>query len=239
VGHIGVHDISMFDGWTPPEEVSLLDSVRVKGRSAIYSMGIDRVFFVSDFDLWITHQTAKLLYHKLLLHVFLFTEEVVSIDNSNCFNWTRVEKEDFVDPQTPTVKIVNFKDSLSEKGFPANCPLTLEQLRKDQEFALFVLHACYAMRLTDAILNQGDSQFYLKFFPNIEKKINFNYYADPTHWPGGFVQVIERVLFQSNSIEELKSKFKQLLPLNNQNVSPALLNYSVIFFKLLGWSPEQ
>jgi hypothetical protein len=232
-----IHNISLFDEWTSHKAIALLDVANFKGKSAVYSLGIDRFIFVSEFDPWSVLRTAKLLYHKLPLQVFVFTEKSPPIDNSNCFQWTIVNKGTLSNAETPTLKIVDFQKDVVDKGLPNHCPLTLEELRKDQEFAVFILRACHALRLTDAILNNGDYQFYLKFFPDIKKQIQFSYYDDPTHWPGGFVQVIEGVLFHSNSIEEVKLKLEQLLPMDERKAASTLLNYSAIFFKLLGWSP--
>ena len=196
----------------------------------LYMPAVDRFLLVDPYDPLGALHAAKLLSGKVPLSVYSLPSGH-SLTNRNCLLWSlRAKTVHLSEAMKPTLCELE-ENSLSEEGAPAD----FSDLVREQEFALFVWRASYALRLTDAQCNKSDHQFFLKLFSDEMGNLPLACNIDDTRWPNGFVSAVEKILYLSTTVGQAKEKLAKLLP--TKKVGKLSL-YSTCFFSHLGWSPE-
>lgn len=226
---------SLWAGEPPARLRSFYPSVAAEPCYGLYSPGLDRFLIVDRYDLWTLFHAARLLSSKLPLVCYAFPPAGLSI--SNCLKWTLVEKTTQLSSnQTPVLKALESPQDLVELGVAPDFSEVAASLVRDQEFALFVLRATRAMRVTDAMLNRSAQDFFTRLSPDFKAAAPFRETIDDTSWPLGFVGAVERILYHSLSIEEALERLEKQLPRRQRK--DTVTEYSETFFGLLGWSPK-
>lgn len=221
-----------------------LGSERLPNRYGLYSQSLDRFLLVDKWDLWALVQASKILSSKISLIVCVFSSEEPPFKIENCLQWA-LKNKDIVLPrhQAPTITTIRNNSDLFFCDVPLHCEDDLPALIKEQNFALFVVKAAYAMRLTNLKLNlhpqiQNDpQQVYLNFFSS---DLNSNALAarqEQTIWEKGFINEISTLLYLASSIDtalfSLNQKSEELkkAAINDKNLLS--LKYFSLFFQLL------
>lgn len=191
-------------------------------RYGLYSPGLDRFLLVDGLDLWGLHHAACLLASKIQTLVCVFAAGEPEFTNENCLNWSLTEKSKvFPRKQTPGSFLIESNSSCVQVGPPSGFAERMPELLKDQTFALFVLHATYAMRLADLIVGSDyrfrneDQSFYTGFFAKEIKPTEIAAATDRTLWQNGFQGEIGAILYRAQTIEQARNE------LNSLNEAPA------------------
>lgn len=229
---------------------------RVTKRYGLYSSGLDRFLLIDGLDLWTIRHAAQLLSSKIATVICVFASEEPNFNIENCLAWSLVQKQKVVPKkQTPDLQIVLNNSEIIEEGLPIDFLNNMEEVIKDQEFAIFVLRAVYAMRLTDflvsssALAHNEDQQFYTDLFVGVLQKESLNPVPDKTLWPNGFTGEIGSILYRSQSISEvllaLTDIYKNCHPDDSIPASKFDLRANIYrkfylnrFFEFFGWRPE-
>lgn len=229
---------------------------RVPKRYGLYSSGLDRFLLVDGLDLWTLRHAAQLLSSKIATVICVFTSEEPTFQLENCLTWSLVQKQMVVPKkQTPDLHLVHNNDEILQEGLPFDFLDNIEEVVEDQEFAIFVLRAAYALRLTDllvsssALAHNEDQGFYTDFFADILQKDTLHSVPDKTLWNKGFSGEIGRILYRSQSIAEvlraLTESYTNCHPDESIPTSKFGLRANIYrkfylnrFFEFFGWRPE-
>jgi len=198
----------------------------------IYLNNISRFLLISN-DLWMLMHTANLLSSKFTLCVCLISKEI-QIDNTNCLTWTLEDPSmAATDRQIPRLRIINdkLKDTgviLENEEWLSNQGLsTLKLATEYQDFAKFVLAVSQASRMTDALLNSNNQQYFLNLLDSTEDITSLR---DETNLPGGFLHSIDKILYLANSKEDALQKMSMLIPEDSDRLLSAYRNTFLNFY---------
>lgn len=229
--------LSYYPGLTP-----------VSKRYGLYSPGLDRFLLVDGLDLWGLHHAACLLASKIPTLVCIFQAGEPEFSNENCLNWSLTEKSKVLPrKQTPGSFLIESNSTCVFAGPPAGYSERMPELVKDQEFALFLLRATYAMRLADLIVGSDyrfrneEQALYTGFFSTELKQTEIVTATDKTLWQNGFQGEIGSILYRAQTIEQARSQFAELaaggaVPSTNLERLAGISRkaYMDEFFQLLG-----
>ncbi len=228
----------------------------VPKRYGLYSSGLDRFLLVDGLDLWTIRHASQLLSSKISTVICVFTSEEPTFLLENCLSWSLVEKHKVVPKkQTPDLQMVLSNSEIFQEGLPIDFLDKMDEVVSDQEFAVFVLRATYAMRLTDLLISSSalahneDQAFYTDFFTGVLQKDNLRSAADKTDWTKGFTVEIGGILYRSQSISEALQAFTQCYKNCSPDESIPASKFSKRaniyrkfylnrFFEFFGWRPE-
>lgn len=192
-------------------------STPVLKRYGLYSPGLDRFLLVDGLDLWGLHHAACLLASKIPTLVCIFKNGEPEFSNENCLNWSLSEKSKVVPrKQTPGIFLIESNSLCVFEGPPAGFSERMPELLKDQEFALFLLRATFAMRLADLIVGSDyrfrneDQSLYTGFFSAEIKPTEIVPATDRTLWQNGFQGEIGAILYRAQSKEQALEQFAAL-----------------------------
>lgn len=168
---------------------------------AIYLNDYERIIAVEN-NLWIAHPAAKLLSSKLSLCICEMPDNII-INNTTCLKWKISTPELPLSIQYPKL-IIPESFQIIEVGYPDGVdPKTLTDC---QEFVLKVLKILSSSKTTDAMLNTGDRQYF-------QDLLDFDFLSSASDESGieqGFLKSIEKILYLSNTVEEIDIKINQL-----------------------------
>ena len=190
---------------------------------AIYLNDIER-FIALEKDLWIAHNSAKLLSSKLSICICDIGD--VELTNDNCFQWTLSTPELPASIQYPKL-VIPSNAKLEFVGDPIEIDMKIFKLH--QRFCLLVLKIVMAAKMTDAILNAGDRKYFqsLISFDDVEST------SDDSGIPDGFLYSIERILYLQTTEEEVMFCINELFN-NSSSIFPRnLAQYKSTFYKYL------
>lgn len=186
----------------------------------IYSPGIDRFILVDQFDPWVVLEVAEILSSKLPTQVVLLGEETPMLNNQICIEFTIKDKTNMsihganilVARQTPSIRKIRGAGVVYKAGWPIDYSRTERKtaLLKLQEYALFCLRVCHAVKVTNAMHNLVPHKSYLDtYLPGVVPD-KFKLPADQTTAPDGMVNTIKQILYQADSIEEALSRIENM-----------------------------
>lgn len=215
---------------------SLIEKYYLKNETravyGVYLSSLDRFLFLDRLDLNATLHAAKLLSGKMSLTTYVLPQKN-DMTSEDSLSWVLRAKNKIrlSEIDKPRLLLIEDGDEIRKIGEPKD--IEMDTVLRHREYALFVLRVTYAMRLTDALCNSTEHPFYMKFFPDIAS--NLGYQSDDSHWPNGFIFNIEKILYLSNSVDEVLQKFSKLLPLSSYvKKNP----FALTFYDLLGWRPQ-
>lgn len=186
-------------------------------RYGLYSPGLDRFLLVDGLDLWSLHHAACLLASKIPTLVCIFQDGEPEFSNENCLSWSLTEKSKVLPrKQTPGSFLIESNSMCVFEGPPAGFTDRMPELLQDQEFALFLLRATYAMRLADLIVGSDyrfrneDQSLYTGFFSTELKPTEIAPPTDRTLWQHGFQGEIGAILYRAQTIDQALEQFTAL-----------------------------
>lgn len=216
-----------------------LNFKKVNGHM-IYSPGIDRFILVDHFDTWVILEVAEILSSKLPTQVVLLGDETPIINNDTCIEFTIKDKTNMsiyganilVARQTPSMRKVRGAGVVYRAGWP------IDYLREDrkaalirlQEYALFCLRICHAVKITDALINLVPHKSYLDTYMPGMVPDKFKVPADQTTAPDGIVSTVKQILYQSDTVEEALVHIENMFA-EHTGATPHIRE---IFYKFVG-----
>jgi hypothetical protein len=215
------------DAWLKPTSFveRFFPADRNRPCYGFYSPAIDRFIFVDSRDLFLSLRAATLFSSKVLLLVMAFDPPAQGIDNSNCYLWsprTRIRQSDFHIPQL--LQSMNNKRIIYRGPAPH---LPEQDILGIQKYLGFVVRACYALYLTEALDNINAPEAYAQFFPEFRPYSTLDRRV--------FLE-IEQAIYEFHSIDEAARKIDQIL---SQRLDLARRrNYYTRFNRLLYDQPE-
>jgi hypothetical protein len=165
-----------------------------------YSPAIDRFILVDSRDLFLSLRAATLFSPKVFLLIMAFDPPEQGIDNSNCCLWSpksRIVQSAFHIPQL--LPSMNNKE-VTYRGPVPNVPE--EDILKMQNYLGFVVRACYALYLTEALDNINASEAYERFYPEFPPYSNLDRRL--------FLEV-ERAIYELHTIDGAMRKIDEIL----------------------------
>jgi hypothetical protein len=200
----------------------------------LYSIGMDRFFIVDPFDSNVLLHAARLLSSKFPSHVYVLPEDGPDLTNSSCLNWRcQVKKTHLAGWQVPLVRKIHHKIDLVEDGPPLGRESDHEMLRNEQEFILFVVRVCYALRIVRNIFSPKAVLLTVFEIEGGWKLPDEDDNEELEKW----LQDIERALFFSaDSIEAMDTMLAICKPWESTTELTALRMVRIIrfFFQVIG-----
>ncbi len=190
---------------------------------AIYLNDIER-FIALEKDLWIAHESSKLLSSKLSICICDIGD--TELTNDNCFQWTLSTPELPASIQYPKL-VMPTNAKLEFVGDPIGT--NMEIFKSHQKFCLLVLKIVKAAKMTDAILNTGDRKYFqsLLSFNDVEST------SDDSGIPDGFLYSIERILYLQTTEKDVLIQIENMFN-NSSSIFPRnLAQYKSVFYKYL------
>lgn len=181
----------------------------------LYSISQNRFIFHTARDHWSLLDAAKLLSSKLSTVLCFSTKEPFPFEKANCLQWTLKDKKMVLSKhQTPTIHHVSSISDLEYIGTPVNVDLRL--IQKDYDFVNFVYKAVLAARHVEMtmslnhIVHNEEQNFYLDLVAAESTHLPFISRKDQTIWEKGFLNTIYRIIYFSDSEEEVTEKILEL-----------------------------
>jgi hypothetical protein len=188
---------------------------------AIYFNDIERFILVEE-DLWLTLHACRLLSSKFSIFI-CSTVNNEHITNETCYLYNLSTTELPTFSQYPRLIDVNL--NFEHVGLHLGVPL--ETILEKRKFCQFVIKVLKAAWMTDSILNVADSKFFQTLLEIKEIESEHDFSGIPT----GFIKSIERILYLSESEEEILEKIDSLLNDSNSYLPGALAQYKKTFYK--------
>lgn len=210
--------------------------------NAYYSPSVDRFFAVDTFDPYTALEVAQILSSKMPgISVCILQATDITMDNTNCINYTIEEKNLTVGPanilygrQTPTLakipKGMNIVKLVSTQHVDFNNNERYQQFLKFHEYAKFTIQCWHAIKLTDALQNILPTETYADDLLDVPEGMSV-----PPDSTNGYLTVsvkkhAKRILYTSNSPEEALDRIKQIWV---ENDTGAIIPYRKTFYALL------
>ncbi len=173
---------------------------RSRACYGFYSPALDRIVFVDARDLFLSLKAATFFSSKMILLVAAFDPPKQVVDNSNCHLWApekRITQSAFHIPQIfPNVG----SRKLAYRGPAAH--VAEADIRKVQGCLGFVVRACYALYLTEALHNVNAAEMFEQFFPEFSPYVNLDRRA--------FLRV-EQVLYRFDTVDQAQRDIDAIL----------------------------
>lgn len=190
----------------------------------LYSNNAERFLLVKD-DQWIGLQTARILSSKFFISVFNFENK--KINNTNCINWgLKNPGLAMLDRQIPAMKFIE-NQVVDLKKPPLDIPK--EIFIRYQKYATFCYNVTFASRITDALLNHGNQDYFLSL---LDITPDLKIYSDDTGLPVPFLTQIDKTLYMSTSIDEARQNIDNIF-LTETNMVSQLKFYKSTFYSYL------
>lgn len=190
----------------------------------IYSNTHERIISATP-DQWVTITTARMMSSKMSLCIV--TADNDNLTNDDCIQWGLINPgEAKQNQQTPSLLISKF--GVEHKG-PA-LDISEDTLKYYQSTMLEVYNIIKSAWITDALYNSANQNTFINLFDDTDflKSVN-----DDSGIDGGFLNAIYKIVYFSQSVDEMKLQIGDLF--NNEKSSrPTNLNlYKLSFYKFL------
>lgn len=209
--------------WLKPTEglISVYYTLHFKksNGNTIYLPGVDRFLLADNFDPWITLEVAEILSSKVPTQVVLLGEGIPGLSNLTALEHTIKDKTTMVihganilvARQTPSVRKINGADSIIEVGWPDDYSSTNSKtmLLRLQEFGLFCLRICHAVKITESLHNVVPHKKYMEEYFSGMVPADFVVPVDQTSFPKGISKTIKHILYMANSVEDALSEIEK------------------------------
>jgi hypothetical protein len=189
-----------------------------KNAFTIFSPAADRFLLVDDLDLFLVHETARILSSKVSTITYILDRnqpEAQNMDNTNCLEYSTRHKKESAEfgsiaplrhKQTATLRKIQIENIVYCAGWSPEYS-TVE--RKDKllelhEYATFVLRTLHAIRLAEETSNYFPEASYAESYFEGLVPDNFRvlYDGDGSTAPRGMKHEICKILYHSNTIEQ-------------------------------------
>lgn len=185
----------------------------------LYLNSIERFILIND-DIWTSMNTAKVLSSKMCLCVCEISNQ--NLDNDSCLEWGLVDSSESKQTQQhPSLSII--KKGACYRGYPVD--IASERLIYDKKFVEFVYRITKASMLVDALMNNVNQKFYLELLDENEiMSVN-----DDSGIKGGFLKNVNKILYLSNSVDEISEKLNVMFDDKQSDRPTNLMNYKKMF----------
>jgi hypothetical protein len=173
---------------------------RTRACYGFYSPAVDRFILVDSRDLFLSLKAATFFASKMLLLVAAFDPPEQTVDNSNCYLWApekRILQSAFHVPQIlPNIG----RRNIVYRGPTPH--VAQADILNVQEHLGFVVQACYALYITEALDNVNAAETYEEFFPE---------FAPHSDLDRRSFKRIEQVLYRFGAIDEAMREIDGIL----------------------------
>jgi hypothetical protein len=210
--------------WLKPQEGLIsayytLHFKKVNGNT-IYLPGVDRFLLADNFDPWITLETAEILSSKVPTQVVVLGEGIPGLSNLTALEHTIQDKTTMVihganilvARQTPSIRKLNGAGGVIEVGWPDDYTTSESKamLLKLQEYGMFCLRVCHALKITESLHNVVPHKKYMdEYFSDMIPE-EFAVPVDQTAFPKGLSRTIKHVLYMANDVEDALEKIENV-----------------------------
>ncbi len=208
--------------------------------NTIYLPGVDRFLLADTFDPWITLEVAEILSSKVPTQVILLGEGLPGLSNLTILEYTIKDKTGLVihganilvARQTPVIRKINGADSVINVGWSDDyiTPERRTMLLRLQEYGLFCLRICHALKITESMNNLVPHKKFMEdYFPGMTPD-NFTVPIDQTAFPQGISKTIKQILYMANSPTEALAEIENAWA----EYSHAIPKIRETFYKIVG-----
>lgn len=191
---------------------------------AIYLNSAERFILILE-DLWLALQAARILSSKMSLCVCDISN-FQPVKDDECLEWGLLDaSESKQNQQHPSLSII--KKGILKKGKQVD--INSEILDRDKDFASFVVKIIKSSFIVDSLYNNVNQKFYL----DLLDERDLQSVADDSGVKGGFVRYINKILYLSNSKEEIKTKLDEMFDNDKSSRPTNLKMYKAAFYKFL------
>lgn len=217
-------------------------------KCGLYVNSFDRFMMVDSTDLWVMFDAAKILSSKFQCSVYVL-HDPLDINNNNCLLYSIKSKQahlatellpSVVVDDTEIFKVGPPKDYTDYQAF--------SRLVQQQEFCLFVLRCCYAIKCMDSKYNLKDMKQYGNYFPDRDVRWEFDHMheSDIKFEDNYLLPSIEQILYKerniSDSLESITTVFNYARDTDvdaqkehlKRTLTIPLRDYKLKFFELVG-----
>lgn len=207
---------------------------------AIYLPGVDRFLLADTFDPWITLEVAEILSSKVPTQVILLGEGIPGLSNLTVLEHTIRDKTGLVihganilvARQTPLVRKIQGEGSIINVGWSDDyaSPEKRSILLKLQEYGLFCLRICHALKITESMNNIVPHKKYIEdYFPGMVPQ-DFTVPIDQTEFPHGLGREIKQILYMADSVTDALTQIEKAW----LEYSQAIPRIRETFYKIVG-----
>lgn len=191
---------------------------------AIYLNSAERFILILE-DLWLALQASRVLSSKMSLCVCDISN-FETVPTNECLDWGLIDaSESKQNQQHPSLSII--KKGISKKG--PQLDIDKERIKKDRDFCNFVVKITKSSFIVDSLYNNVNQKFYL----DLLDERDLQSVADDSGVKGGFIRNINKILYLSNSEEEIKFKLDEMFGNDKSSRPTNLKMYKTAFYKFL------